>query len=213
MQKIVIIDYGSSNLRSVAKALEMVAGNKQTITISNEPKTILNADKIVFPGQGSIGQCMYNLKKQELDKIVYECILNKPFLGICLGLHSLMTYSEEDGGIEGLGILDGKVLRFKSGIRDKNDFLYKIPAMGWNRVYQTRTHPLWKGIKEGDYFYFVHSYYVKLEDKSAVIANTEYICKYTSAVARNNLFAVQFHPEKSQQAGLQLLKNFSEWKI
>ena len=213
MSKIVVLDYGSSNLRSVAKALETVADNNHKITVSNRSEVILNADKVVFPGQGAIGQCMNNLKQQELDEVIRECIRNKPFLGICLGLQSLMHHSEEDGGVEGLGILSGKVIRFEADAKDDDGNKYKIPCMGWNQVYQTKAHPLWDGIEDGSRFYFVHSYYVELEEASSIAGSTDYICRYTSAAARDNLFATQFHPEKSQHAGLALLKNFLNWKI
>ena len=211
MSKVVVLDYGSSNLRSVAKALETVAHSDHTITISNDPETILNADKVVFPGQGAMGQCMNSLKEQELDDVIRKSILNKPFLGICLGLQSLMEHSDEDGGVNCLGILPGNVIRFTDNVKDENDVLHKIPSMGWNQVYQIKPHPLWEGIEDGSRFYFVHSYYVKPKLESDIAASTDYICRYTSAAARNNLFATQFHPEKSQHAGLALLKNFLKW--
>jgi imidazole glycerol-phosphate synthase subunit HisH len=213
MSKVVVLDYGSSNLRSVAKALETVADRDHTITISNNPDTILHADKVVFPGQGAMGQCMKSLKEQELDEVIRACILNKPFLGICLGLQSLMDHSDEDGGIKCLGILPGNVIRFTDNIKDENDVPYKIPSMGWNQVYQAKLHPLWQGIEDGSRFYFVHSYYVKPELESDIAASTDYICRYASAAARDNLFAIQFHPEKSQHDGLALLKNFLNWKV
>ena len=213
MSKLVVLDYGSSNIRSVAKALETVADGDHTITVSNNPETILNADKVVFPGQGAIGQCMNSLKEQELDDVIRESILNKPFLGICLGLQSLMDHSDEDGGVKGLGILPGNVVRFTDNVKDGNGNTYKIPSMGWNQVYQANPHHLWEGIEDGSHFYFVHSYYVKLELESDIAGCTEYVCRYTSAAARDNLFATQFHPEKSQHAGLTLLKNFLNWKI
>ena len=213
MSNVVVLDYGSSNLRSVAKALETVADGNHKITISNNADLILKADKVVFPGQGAIGQCMRHLKEQGLGEVIRECILNKPFLGICLGLQSLMEHSDEDGGVEGLGILPGNVIRFESNVKDENGNLYKIPSMGWNQVYQVKTHPLWNGIKDGSRFYFVHSYYVKPEQESDIAGSTEYICRYTSVAARDNLFATQFHPEKSQHSGLTLLKNFLNWQI
>ncbi|MBL1142019.1 MAG: imidazole glycerol phosphate synthase subunit HisH [Proteobacteria bacterium] len=213
MSKVVVLDYGSSNLRSVAKALETVADSNQSIIVSNDAKTILAADKVVFPGQGAIGQAMSHLSEQQLDNVIRECILNKPFLGICLGLQMLMDHSDEDGGVKGLGILPGNVVRFENNIKDKEGNTYKIPSMGWNQVYQTRPHPLWQGIEDGSRFYFVHSYYVKPELESDIAASTDYICRYTSAAARNNLFSVQFHPEKSQHAGLTLLKNFINWQV
>ncbi len=211
MSKVVVLDYGSSNLRSVAKALETVADGDHTVTVSNDAKTILAADKVVFPGQGAMGQAMSHLKEQELDSVIRECILNKPFLGICLGLQSLMEHSEEDGGVDGLGILPGNVVRFEDNVKDEEGNAYKIPSMGWNQVYQTKTHPLWEGIKDGSRFYFVHSYYVKPELESDIAGSTDYISRYTSAAARDNFFATQFHPEKSQHDGLALLKNFINW--
>lgn len=211
MSKIVVLDYGSSNLRSVAKALETVATKNQDIAITDNPKTVLNADKVVFPGQGAIGHCMKNLQEKKLDDVIKQCIKNKPFLGICLGLQSLMEHSDEDGGTKGLGVMSGNVIRFPNNAKDEKNNVYKIPAMGWNQVYQTKKHPLWNGIDEGSRFYFVHSYYVKMNDDSDIAGSTDYICRYTSAASRNNVFATQFHPEKSQQAGLTLLKNFLDW--
>ena len=211
MSKIVVLDYGSSNLRSVAKALETVATKNQDIAITDNPKTVLNADKVVFPGQGAIGHCMKNLQEKKLDDVIKQCIKNKPFLGICLGLQSLMEHSDEDGGTKGLGVMSGNVIRFPNNAKDEKNNVYKIPAMGWNQVYQTKKHPLWNGIDAGSRFYFVHSYYVKMNDDSDIAGSTDYICRYTSAASRNNIFATQFHPEKSQQAGLTLLKNFLDW--
>jgi glutamine amidotransferase len=213
MSHVVVLDYGSSNLRSVAKALETVSEGKDQVVISNDAKTILAADRVVFPGQGAIGQCMQSLKQQHLDEVIRDCIRNKPFFGICLGLQSLMDWSAEDGGVDGLGIIPGKVLRFDADVYDNEGALYKIPSMGWNQVYQTQAHALWKDIADGSRFYFVHSYYVKPERHSDTAGETEYICRYTSVAARDNLFATQFHPEKSQHDGLQLLKNFLNWQI
>tara|TARA_X000001036_G_scaffold415609_1_gene431925 strand:- start:61 stop:708 length:648 start_codon:yes stop_codon:yes gene_type:complete len=211
MAKIAVLDYGSSNLRSVSKALETVAGNKDEIIIADNPKIIMSADKIVFPGQGAIGQCMQNLRDKKLDEVIISCIKNKPFLGICLGLQSLMQHSDEDGGIKGLGLLEGNVIRFSENKKDENNNMYKIPSMGWNRVYQQKEHPLWQGIDDGCRFYFVHSYYVQMKNDIDIASSTEYTCRYTSAASRDNIFATQFHPEKSQQDGLTLLKNFLNW--
>lgn len=213
MSRVVVLDYGSSNLRSVARALETVSNRNDQVAISNDAATILAADRVVFPGQGAIGQCMQSLRQQELDDVIRECIQNKPFLGICLGLQSLMDYSAEDGGVAGLGIIPGKVLRFESDVRDDNGVLYKIPSMGWNQVLQTQQHPLWNGIEDGSRFYFVHSYYVQPEVESDIAGETDYICRYTSVAARDNFFATQFHPEKSQHDGLALLKNFINWRL
>ncbi|MFT5395891.1 MAG: glutamine amidotransferase [Gammaproteobacteria bacterium] len=213
MSKTIVLDYGSSNLRSVAKALETVASSDQSILISNKHDEILKADKVVFPGQGAIGQCMTHLKEQELDEVIRECILNKPFLGICLGLQSLMDHSDEDDGVNGLGILPGNVIRFTDNQIDENGDAYKIPSMGWNQVIQEKSHPLWEGIEDGSRVYFVNSDYVKPELDTDIAGSTDYICQYTSAVARDNLFATQFHPEKSQHDGLRLLKNFLNWQV
>lgn len=213
MSNVVVLDYGSSNLRSVAKALETVSNKNDHVHISNDANVILAADRVVFPGQGAIGQCMQSLKQKELGEVIRECIKTKPFLGICLGLQSLMDHSAEDGGVAGLGIIPGEVLRFTDKVSDDNGVLYKIPSMGWNQVYQTKQHPLWKGIDDGSRFYFVHSYYVKPEQEADIAGETDYICRYTSVAARDNLFATQFHPEKSQHDGLALLKNFINWQV
>ena len=211
MPLVAVIDYGMSNLRSVARALEHVADARTRIAILDRPGDILAADRIVFPGQGAMGQCMANLRERGLEQVLLQCLRNKPFLGICLGLQTLMESSEEDGGCAGLGVLAGKVLRFPAGRRDARGNLYKIPQMGWNRVQQQQPHPLWQGIDPGERFYFVHSFYVQPEDSSLIAGSTDYILEYTSAVARENLFATQFHPEKSQRAGLRLLQNFLAW--
>jgi len=211
MQKVAVIDYGMSNLRSVAKALEHVADAGTRIEVLDDPERILAADRIVFPGQGAMGQCMETLRDRGLDQALLECIRSKPFLGICLGLQTLMDFSEEHGGTAGLGVIPGRVRRFPEGRRDNDGNLYKIPHMGWNRVRQVLPHPLWEGIESGERFYFVHSYYVEPEDASLIAGSTGYIIEFTSAAARDNLFATQFHPEKSQRCGLQLLRNFLKW--
>ena len=211
-QSVVVIDYGTSNLRSVARALEHVAATGIRITVTGNPADIRKADRIVFPGQGAIGQCMQHLKEQGLDECIRECIVSKPFLGICLGLQSLMQSSDEDGGTDCLGVFAGKVARFiiDDTAREKS---CKIPHMGWNRVWQRQTHPLWDGIEDGSRFYFVHSYYVVPDDEAVIAGATEYIHEFTSAAARDNIFACQFHPEKSQHDGLKLLQNFLAWDV
>ena len=209
---IAILDYGSGNLHSVAKALEHVAGSDYSVLVSNDYDTLLSAERIVFPGQGAMGQCMEMLTSKDFPALLRECIRSKPFLGICLGLQTLMDFSEEDGGTDGLGVIPGKVIRFPAAARDENGDPFKIPHMGWNEVRQTTPHPLWKNIKTGERFYFVHSYYVRPGNESDSAGTTDYIVSFTSAAARDNLFATQFHPEKSQRAGLALLKNFLEWR-
>lgn len=211
MSKIAVLDYGTSNLRSVAKALEFVANGQHEIQITDQRQTILNADRVVFPGQGAVGQCMQNLKDTGLADVVKECINTKPFLGICLGLQSLMQNSDEDDGVVGLGIISGKVVRFPDNIKDDHGDVCKIPHMGWNRVEQKSSHPLWKDIEDGARFYFVHSYYVQTQNEEDIASTTNYAVNFTSAVAKDNVFATQFHPEKSQHAGLTLLKNFLSW--
>ena len=212
LKTIAILDYGSGNLRSVAKALEYVAGNDYNVRVSSDRDTILAAERIVFPGQGAIGQCMQTLIGKGFPDLLRECINSKPFLGICLGLQTLMDYSEEDDGTEGLAVLPGKVRRFPAAVRDDNGNLYKVPHMGWNKVTQATAHPLWKNIRDDERFYFVHSYYVQPDRASDSSGTTDYIVNFTAAAARDNLFATQFHPEKSQRPGLTLLKNFLAWQ-
>ena len=212
LKTIAILDYGSGNLRSVAKALEYVAGNDYSVLVSSDHDAVMAAERIVFPGQGAIGQCMQTLIGKGFPELLRECIYSKPFLGICLGLQTLMDFSEEDNGTEGLAVLPGKVRRFPAAVRDENGDLYKIPHMGWNEVRQAKPHPLWKNIRDDERFYFVHSYCVQPECESDSAGTTDYIVNFTSAAARDNLFATQFHPEKSQRAGLTLLRNFLEWQ-
>ena len=213
MKKIVVLDYGTSNLRSVAKALEHVAEANISITVSSKANEILAADRVVFPGQGAIGQSMQSLQDQHLDEVIRDSIKNKPFLGICLGLQCLLDESEEDGGTKGLGIISGEVKRFVSGKKDEAGNEFKIPQMGWNKVYQSQEHAIWKGIQDRERFYFVHSYYVMPNNPQDIIGTTDYILTYTSVAAKDNVVATQFHPEKSQKAGLQLLSNFLQWNI
>ena len=212
MQSVAVIDYGASNLRSVIKAIEHESEGKFKIIITDEADLILCADRIIFPGQGAISQCMNSLQEKNLDQVLIECLKTKPYLGLCLGLQALMESSEEDGGVEGLGVIPGKVIQFPKGQIDNNGDQYKIPHMGWNNVEQSKDHPLWKNISSGEMFYFVHSYYVQPELSVDISGITDYAESFTSAIARDNIFAVQFHPEKSQRAGLQLLSNFLNWE-
>lgn len=212
MQTVAVIDYGMSNLRSVAKAIEHVAGGAHRVLVSSDPQAVRRADRVVFPGQGAIGNCMVNLAEYGLIEVLGEVLRNKPFLGICLGLQSLMQESEEDGGTRCLGLLAGRVVRFADGLTEPaTGERLKIPHMGWNEVDPVKPHPMWAGIERGTRFYFVHSYYVAPADRGVIAATTTYGAEFTSAVARDNLFATQFHPEKSQKAGLRLLANFLDW--
>ena len=211
-QTVAVIDYGSSNLRSVSKAVEHVAEGSQRVIVTNNAEEIANADRVIFPGQGAIGDCMKNLIEQGLDEVIKTAMASKPFFGICLGLQSLMDWSDEDGGINGLGIMPGKVVHFPEDPKDpETGDRLKIPHMGWNQVNPTQDHFMWQGIESGSRFYFVHSYYVEPDQKDVIAATTDYCLKFTSAIARDNVFAVQFHPEKSQHDGLKLLVNFLEW--
>lgn len=210
MSDIAVIDYGMGNLRSVAKALEHVAPER-SIIVTSDPAQILAAERVVFPGQGAMPDCVRELDSRDLRRAIHEAAASKPFLGICIGLQLLFDHSEE-GNVDGLGILPGKVKRFpQTRMVDAAGNKLKVPHMGWNEVHQTCDHPMWKGIAKDARFYFVHSYYVEPEDAALETAYTEYPFRFTSAVGRDNIFAVQFHPEKSQQAGLSLLFNFVNW--
>jgi glutamine amidotransferase len=208
MVDIAIIDYGMGNLRSVYQALRTVAPDA-TIAVTDDPQEVERAARVVFPGQGAMPDCIRELELRGLREAVLRAARTKPFLGICIGLQMLFDYSEE-GDIPGLGILPGKVVRFASNLCDAQNNKLKVPHMGWNQV-QHGDHPLWKGIDQNARFYFVHSYYVCPEDARLVQATSCYPQPFVCAVARDNLFAVQFHPEKSQGAGLMLLKNFVNW--
>ncbi len=210
-QKIAVIDYGMGNLRSVAKAIEHVAGDAQ-VQVTDDHRLIAAADRVVFPGQGAARDCMAAIGEHHLNKAVLEASRRKPFLGICMGLQVLMDFSEENGGTPLLGLFSGKVRRFDGSARAANGLPLKIPHMGWSQVDQQQEHALWNGIPQGGRFYFVHSYRVMPEDPSLVAATTDYGVRFTSAIARDNLFACQFHPEKSADHGLRLLENFVSWK-
>jgi imidazole glycerol-phosphate synthase subunit HisH len=209
MRHVAVIDYGMGNLRSVSKALEAVAENT-TIHVTADPKKILNASHIVFPGVGAIRDCVAELTRLGLDDVIREAAQTKPFLGICLGMQALLSHSEENGGVTSLGIIPGQVRQFDTQrARTENDF--KVPHMGWNEVQQSGPHPLWQSIDDASRFYFVHSYFVDPEQASVTAATSQYQHTFTAALSRDNIFAAQFHPEKSQSAGLQLLKNFLNW--
>lgn len=216
MSKTIIVDVGTGNLHSVHKAIEHVSA-REAVCVTSDPDALASADRVILPGQGAIGSCMAALDKDGLRQAVLEAAASKPFLGICLGLQVLYASSEEDGGTPGLGVLDGHVRGFatQASAGRMNDVLtgqaLKIPHMGWNQVHQQKDHPLWKGIEQDARFYFVHSYYVDSGQTADVAGATEYGITFTSAAARDNIFAVQFHPEKSQHAGLALLRNFMTW--
>lgn len=209
MRRVAIIDYGMGNLRSVSKAVETVASNTE-VEVTNQAERILTADHIIFPGVGAMRDCMAELQTSGLDNVVKQAASNKPLLGICLGMQALLSYSEENGGCNGLGIIRGEVRQFDRELsRDNPDF--KVPHMGWNQVERTTSHPLWQNIAPASRFYFVHSFFVEPEQSDVTAATTHYQRHFSAAIHQDNVFAVQFHPEKSQHAGLQLLENFLNW--
>ncbi|MFM9970513.1 MAG: imidazole glycerol phosphate synthase subunit HisH [Burkholderiales bacterium] len=208
--KVVVIDYGMGNLRSVSKALEHVAPNAQII-VTSDAKTVLSADRVVFPGQGAMPDCMREVEARNLRPAILATARDRPFLGICIGLQMLFEESEE-GQTKGLGLFPGNVQRFQRNEIDAGGNAHlKIPHMGWNRVGQIGSHDMWSGIEDSARFYFVHSYYANPALKSLIAGQTNYGINFTCAVARDNIFAVQFHPEKSQSSGLRLLANFIDW--
>lgn len=210
MIDIAIVDYGMGNLRSVHKALEHVAPTA-SITVTSDPDIVQKAKRVVVPGQGAMRNCMHELEIRGLQQAVMEAATHKPFLGICLGLQMLFEESEE-GQTKSLNMLPGKVIHFPAAAMITADGQkLKVPHMGWNQVYQTIEHPLWEGIATDARFYFVHSYYVETTDLASIAAHSNYPFPFTCAVAKDNIFAVQFHPEKSQLAGLTLLSNFAKW--
>jgi glutamine amidotransferase len=210
MNKIVVVDYGMGNLRSVAQALRHVAPEAEVL-ISGQVEDIRSADRLVFPGQGAMPDCMRCLRESGLQDALLEAARSKPMLGVCVGEQLLFDASEE-GPTPGLGLIPGQVVRFRlDGQLQADGSRYKVPQMGWNRVRQTRAHPLWHEIADDSYFYFVHSYYAQPADPQHIIGMTDYGSEFCSVVGRDNIFATQFHPEKSAAAGLQLYKNFVHW--
>jgi glutamine amidotransferase len=207
---IAVVDYGMGNLRSVAKALEHVAPQSKVV-VTADPEMVGRAAYVVFPGQGAMPDCLREMDARGLRPAVLDAARRKPFLGICIGLQMLFEHSEE-GGVAGLGVLRGRVPRFADGMVDAGGMRLKVPHMGWNGVAQTVAHPLWNGIADGSRFYFVHSYYVEPTEPALIAGTTDYPHRFACAVARDNVFAVQFHPEKSAAAGLQLLDNFTRWR-
>lgn len=208
MIDVAVVDYGMGNLRSVEQALRNVAP-AAGIVVSDDARVIANARRVVFPGQGAMPDCMRELEARGLRNAVLQAARDKPFLGICIGLQMLFEHSAE-GDVAGLGILHGEVVRFAGNLRDAQGNRLKVPHMGWNRVHHG-SHALWDGIDQDARFYFVHSYYVRPRDAALVQATSDYPQPFACAVAQDNLFAVQFHPEKSQTAGLKLLQNFMQW--
>ncbi len=209
MSSVVVIDYGMGNLHSIAKALQH-ADSGVNVQISADPKTIAAADRVVFPGVGAMRDCMQALHETGLAEVIKQVADSKPLLGICLGMQALLTDSEEGGKIDCLNLFPGHVRRFADDLTDSNGERLKIPHMGWNQVQQL-PHPLWQSIPQNSRFYFVHSYFAAPDNQQDCIATSDYPQPFTCALAKDNVFAVQFHPEKSQTVGLQLLQNFLRW--
>lgn len=209
--QVAIVDYGMGNLRSVANAFKAVAPSI-SIAVTSDPAQIAQAERVVFPGQGAMPDCIRELDARDLRQAVIAATQEKPFLGICIGLQMLFEHSEE-GDVPGLGVYRGEVKRFPADkMHDAQGAKLKVPHMGWSQVHQTRAHALWAEIPDQSRFYYVHSYYVAPAEPTLTAATTAYPFDYTGAIARDNVFAVQFHPEKSANAGLQLLRNFVHWK-
>ena len=208
MVDVAVVDYGMGNLRSVEQALRKVAPGLE-IAVSDDPDMIINAKRVVFPGQGAMPECMRELDARGLRVAVLDAARRKPFFGICIGMQMLFEHSDE-GNVAGLGMMRGKVVRFPGNMRDAQNNKLKVPHMGWNQVRHVQ-HPLWEGIAQDARFYFVHSFYVQTQDASLVQATSKYPESFVCAAARDNMFTVQFHPEKSSTAGLKLLQNFVQW--
>ncbi len=210
MKKIVVVDYGMGNLRSVAQALRAVAPDANVL-ISGEVADIESADRIVLPGQGAMPDCMRSLRESGVQEALLAAARSKPLMGVCIGEQMLFEVSEE-GNAAGLGLLPGKVVRFQlDGQTQEDGSRFKVPQMGWNQVKQTASHPMWQAIPDDAYFYFVHSYFAQPALSAHTVGQTIYGAPFSCAVARDNIFATQFHPEKSAAAGLQLYKNFVHW--
>lgn len=207
-QKLVaVIDYGMGNLRSVSKAAEHVADNNTRILVTSHPNDIADADAVIFPGQGAAKACMHALQQTGMIHPIQQAAKEKPFLGICMGLQVLMTHSDENNGIKCMNVIPGNVKHFEF----ENNSSLKTPHMGWNQINQTQEHALWHNIPKDSRFYFVHSYYVQPENQETLCGQTTHGITFPSALSHNNLFAIQAHPEKSADHGLQLFKNFLQW--
>ena len=208
MASVAVIDYGMGNLHSVAKALEH-AGARQVL-VTSDAQQILDAERVVLPGVGAIRDCIAELRQLGLDQVVRQVVTEKPLLGICVGMQMLLEHSEENGGVDGLGLFPGKVSFFGDNLHEQQERL-KVPHMGWNQVHKTIDHPLWHRIEQQARFYFVHSYYAQPTRQTQMAGRCHYGVDFAAALAQDNIFATQFHPEKSHTNGLQLLQNFLVW--
>ncbi len=206
---VAVIDYGMGNLHSVAKALEHVGALR--VEVTSDPATILAADRVVLPGVGAIRDCVSELRQLELDQTVLGLVGELPLLGVCVGMQMLFEHSEENNGVDTLGLFPGKVRFFGNELQETDGSRLKVPHMGWNQVTQTIDHPIWHRIEQDARFYFVHSYYASPEKSGQVAGRCHYGVDFAAAMIRDNVFATQFHPEKSHTSGLQLLRNFLAW--
>lgn len=210
MTKVALLDYGMGNLHSVGKALSNVGAD---VVLTNDPAKIQSCDKILFPGVGAMKDCMIGMNEAGISDVVKQSVFNKPVMAICVGMQALFQTSAENGGVDCLGILQGDVYKFDKNMLADGEKL-KVPHMGWNTIFDMDlSHPLWHNIDNHSHFYFVHSFYCKPADEQIISANCDYGIKFCTSIIKDNLFATQFHPEKSHTKGLQLLKNFVEWKI
>jgi len=209
MSAIGVIDYGMGNLHSLAKALERVTSSNR-IVVSYDPEELLKCERLVLPGVGGVRECMKELHRLELNDLVVEAARTKPMLGICLGMQVMLEWSDDNDGVPALGLFPGKVVRFVDPPADAVERL-KVPHMGWNRVQQS-AHPIWQGVPDESWFYFVHSYHALPANPAQVIGSAEYTHRFAAAIARDNIVAVQFHPEKSQNLGMTVLANFAQWE-
>lgn len=210
MSSVAVIDYGMGNLHSIEKALQH-ADPSVEVKVTHEADTILAADRVVFPGVGAMRDCMAALKSRDLVRVIEAAANTRPLLGICLGMQALLSRSEENGGTDAIGLIPGQVVRFAPGLANAMGEPLKVPHMGWNRVHPARPHALFEGIPNGSWFYFVHSFYAQPESAEDIGATTDYPSAFASAIIHGRVAAVQFHPEKSQEAGLRLLQNFLSW--
>ncbi|PPE65830.1 imidazole glycerol phosphate synthase subunit HisH [Caldimonas caldifontis] len=213
MATVAVVDYGMGNLRSVSQAVLHVAqGCGLEVIVTSRPEEVYAAERVVLPGQGAMPDCMRELRESGLQEAVLHAAAHKPLMGVCVGMQMLLSRSEE-GPTDGLGLIPGEVVRFQLEGRIQPDgSRYKVPQMGWNQVLQARPHPMWAGVPDGAWFYFVHSFYARPADAAHSTGETEYGVRFTCAVARDNIFATQFHPEKSADHGLALYRNFLSWK-
>ena len=212
MTTVAVVDYGMGNLRSVTQAvLHAAQGSGVEVVWARRPEEVMAADRVVLPGQGAMRDCMRELHQSGMHPAVMHAAAHKPLMGVCVGMQMLLDRSQE-GPTESLGLIPGEVVRFQlDGQRQPDGSRYKVPQIGWNRVRQSRPHPVWAGVADGSWFYFVHSYYARPSDARHTVGESDYGGSFTAAVARDNIFATQFHPEKSADSGLALYRNFLHW--